>query len=132
MTSLGVTKLIINEQDVVVRTGKKVKYTPLELYGNMKELGKLFKDTITKYKEIIFDPDTPVCMVCLDKLRKQQVTGKKVYDQSLIDDKLRKLAWDRLQKNIVMDGDTMIDGRTSELLDPDVDSTWFLISTLSL
>ena len=97
-----------------------------------KELGKLFKDTITKYKEIIFDPDTPVCMVCLDKLRKQQVTGKKVYDQSLIDDKLRKLAWDRLQKNIVMDGDTMIDGRTSELLDPDVDSTWFLISTLSL
>ena len=97
-----------------------------------KELGKLFKDTITKYKEIIFDPDTPVCMVFLDKLRKQQVTGKKVYDQSLIDDKLRKLAWDRLQKNIVMDGDTMIDGRTSELLDPDVDSTWFLISTLSL
>ena len=88
------------------------------------ELGKLFKDTITKYKEIIFDPDTPVCTVCLDKLRKQQVIGKKVYDQSLIDDKLRKLSWDRLQKNIVMDGDTMIDGRTSELLDPEVDSTY--------
>ena len=88
------------------------------------ELGKLFKDTITKYKDIIFDADTPVCMVCLDKLRKQQVIGKKVYDQSFIDDKLRKLAWDRLQKNIVMDGDTMIDGRTSELLDPEVDSTY--------
>ena len=88
-----------------------------------KELEKLFKDTIRKYKEIIFDPDTPVCMVCLDKLRKQQVIGKKVYDQSLIDDKLRKLAWDRLQKNIVMDGGRMIDGRASEFLDPEVDST---------
>ena len=88
-----------------------------------KELEKLFKDTIRKYKEIIFDPDTPVCMVCLDKIRKQQVIGKKVYDQSLIDDKLRKLAWDRLQKKIVMDGGRMIDGRASEFLDPEVDST---------
>ena len=31
---LGVTKLIIHEQDVAVRTCKKVEYTPSELYGN--------------------------------------------------------------------------------------------------
>ena len=96
------------------------------------ELEDAIKDTITKYKEIIFGLDTPVCMACLAELQKQQVIDKNVYDQRLMNHTVRKLAWDRLQKNIVMDGDTMIDGRTSELLDPDVDSTWFLISTLSL
>ena len=30
----GVAKLIINEQDITVRTCKKVKYTPLKLYEN--------------------------------------------------------------------------------------------------
>ena len=40
-----------------------------------------------------------------------------------MDDTVRKLAWDRLQKSIVMDGDTMINRRTSEVLDPEVDST---------
>ena len=46
-----------------------------------------------------------------------------MYDQTLMDGTVRKLAWDRLQKNIVMDGDTMIDVRTGEMLDPEVDST---------
>ena len=32
------------------------------------EFGKATKDTITKYKKIIFDADTPVCMTCLDEL----------------------------------------------------------------
>ena len=39
---------------------------------------------------------------------------KKVYD----------LAWYRLQKNIVMDDDKMIDGRTGEELGPEVDLTY--------
>ena len=39
-------------------------------------------------------------------------------------DTLRKLAWEELQKNIVMDGDTMIDRRTGEVLDPEVDSAY--------
>ena len=56
------------------------------------ELEKAIKDTITKYKEIIFGPDTPVWMTWLDELRKQQVINQKVYDQKLIDDTLRKLA----------------------------------------
>ena len=38
------------------------------------ELRDAIKDTITRYKEIIFDSDTPVtCMACLDELRKQQI-----------------------------------------------------------
>ena len=62
-------------------------------------------------------------MTCLDELRKQQVIDKKVYYQKLMDDTLRKLVWDGLQKNIVKDGDTMIERRTGEVLDPEVDST---------
>ena len=62
-------------------------------------------------------------MTCLDELRKQQVIDKKVYNQKLMDDTLRKLVWDGLQKIIVKDGDTMIERRTGEVLDPEVDST---------
>ena len=42
-----------------------------------------------------------------------------------MDDMIRKLAWKGLQKNIVMDGDTMIDKRTSDVLGPEVDSTYW-------
>ena len=42
-----------------------------------------------------------------------------------MNDALRKLAWEELQKNIVMDGDTLIDRRTGEVLDPEVDSTYW-------
>ena len=42
-----------------------------------------------------------------------------------MDDTVRKLAWGGLQINIVMDGDAMIDGRTSEALDPVVDFTYW-------
>ena len=50
------------------------------------ELEKAIKDTITKYKEIIFLLDNPVCKACLNELRRQQVIDKKVYDQKLRDD----------------------------------------------
>ena len=53
-------------------------------------------------------------MACLDELRKQQM-----------EDTMRKLAREGLQKNIVMDSDTMIDKRTGEVLDPEVDSTYW-------
>ena len=62
------------------------------------ELEETIKDTITKYKEIIFGSDDPVCMACLDELRNYQVIDEKVYDQNLMDDMIRKLAWDKLQK----------------------------------
>ena len=38
---------------------------------------------------------------------------------------MRKLAWEELQKSIMMDGDTMIDNRTGEILGPEADSTYW-------
>ena len=64
-------------------------------------------------------------MACLNEFRKQQVIDEKVYDQNLMDDTVRKLAWEGLQKNMVMDGDMMIDRRTDEMLDPEVDSMYW-------
>ena len=63
-------------------------------------------------------------MACLDELRKKQVIDKKIYDQKLMEDTKRKLTLEGLQKNM-MDGDTMIDKRTGEVLDPEVDSTYW-------
>ena len=54
-------------------------------------------------------------MACLNEFRKQQTIDQHVYDQKLIDGMIRKLAWEGLQKNIVMDGDTMFDKRTGEV-----------------
>ena len=64
-------------------------------------------------------------MACLAELRKQQVIDKKIYDQKLMEDTMRKLAWEGLQKDIVIDGDTMIDKRTGAVLGPDVDTTYW-------
>ena len=64
-------------------------------------------------------------MVCLDELRKQQIIDQKIYDQNLMEDMMRKLAWETLQKNIVMDGNTIFDKRTGEVLNPEVDSTYW-------
>ena len=89
------------------------------------ELEEAIKDTIKGYKEIIFGSDTPFCMAFLKELRKQQIIDQQVYDQKLMEDMMRKLAWEGLRKTIVMDGDTMIDMRTGEVLDPEVDSTYW-------
>ena len=89
------------------------------------ELEEAIKDTITRYKEIIFGSDTLACMVCLEELWKQQAIDQHPYDQKLMEDTVRKLAWERLQRNIVMNGDKMIDKRTGEVLDPEVDSTYW-------
>ena len=85
------------------------------------ELEEAIKDTITGCKKIIFGSDNPACMVCLDELRKQQIIDQKIYDQNLMEDTVRKLAWKGLQK---MDSDTMIDKRTGDVLCPEVDSTY--------
>ena len=42
-----------------------------------------------------------------------------------MEDTMRKLVWKGLQENIVMDGDTMIDRRTGEVLDLEVDSAYW-------
>ena len=64
-------------------------------------------------------------MACLDELRRQQAIDQLVYDQKLMDDMTRKLAWEGLQKNIVIDGDKMIDKKMGEVLNPEVDSTYW-------
>ena len=56
-------------------------------------LEKAIKYTIIKYKKIIFGVDRPISIKFLDELKKQQVINKKVYDQKLMNDPLRKLAW---------------------------------------
>ena len=89
------------------------------------ELEEAIKDTIKVYKEIMFGSDTPVCMTCLNELRKQQAIDQHVYDQKLMDDTLRKLVWEGIQKNVVMNGDMRIDKRTGEVLNPEVDSTYW-------
>ena len=62
-------------------------------------------------------------MACLDEIGRQQVIDQYVYDQKLMEDTMRKLAWEGLQRNIVIDSDTMIYKRTGEVLNPEVDST---------
>ena len=89
------------------------------------ELEESIEDTITRYKEIIFSSVTPACIVCPDEFRKQQVIDQKVYDQKLMEDVMRKLAWEVLQNYIVMDSDAMIDKRTGEVLSLEVDSTYW-------
>ena len=89
------------------------------------ELEEAIRETITKFKEIIFGSDTTACTARLDELWRQQVIDQTVYDQKLMEDTMRKLAWERLQRNIVMDGDTMIGKRTSEVLNTKVDSTYW-------
>ena len=91
VTCLRVTK----KQMGVARLLEKAKELNIPRRNCMKtkqELEKTIKDTIVKYKEIIFGVDSPICIKCLDKLWKQQVIDEKVYDQKLMDDAVRKLA----------------------------------------
>ena len=103
---------------------KKLNIPRRNYMKTKEELEEAVKDTIKGYEEIIFVSDTPVYMACLDELQKQQVIDQHVYDQKLMDNTIRKLAWEGLQKNI-MDGDTMIDKGTGEALNHGLDSTYW-------
>ena len=111
-------------QTSLLELAKKLNVLPRNCMKTKKELEKAIKGTITRNKEIIFGSDTPSCMACLDEIRKQQIIVQKIYDQRLIGDTMRKLAWEGLQKNIAMDGDAIIDKRAGEVLNPEVDSTY--------
>ena len=104
---------------------KKLKTPRRNCMKTKEELEEVIKDAIKKFKEIVFGSDNPACMLCLEQLRKQNIIDQKIYDQKLIEYTMRKLPWEGLQKNIVMDGDTMIDKRTGEVFDPKVDSTYW-------
>ena len=77
----------------LLELAKKLDIPRRNCMKTKEELEEAIKDTITEYKEIISDSDTPACMACLDKLRKQQIIDQDVYDQRLMDDTLRKFAW---------------------------------------
>ena len=109
----------------LLELAKKLNIPRQNCMKTKEELEEAIKDTIKEYKEISFGLDTPICMACLNELRKQQTIDQHVNDQKLMDDMIRKLAWDGIQKNIVMDGDTMIDKRTGEVFGPEVDSTYW-------
>ena len=72
---------------------KLLKLLQEEKELNRNYLEKAIKYTIIKYKKIIFGVDRPISIKFLDELKKQQVINKKVYDQKLMNDALRKLAW---------------------------------------
>ena len=76
------------------------------------------------YKDIIFGSDSPTCMAYLEELRRQQVIDQKIYDQKLMENMMRKVTWEGLQRNIVIDGDRMIVKMTAEVLNPEVNSTY--------
>ena len=82
----------------LLELAKKLNIPRRNCMKTKEELEKATRDTITKYKEIIFGAHTPACMTCLNELRKKQVIDEKLQDQKLMDDTVRKLAWDGLQK----------------------------------
>ena len=82
----------------LLEPAKKLNIPRRNCMKTKQELEKATRDTIAKYKEIIFGADIPACMTCLSELRKKQVIDEKVQDQKLMDDTVRKLAWDGLQK----------------------------------
>ena len=75
---------------------KKLNIPSRNCMKKKEELEEAIKDTITRYKEIIFGSDKLACMACLDELRKQQVIDQKICEQKLMEDTMRKLAWEGL------------------------------------
>lgn len=49
-----------------------------------KEFQEAIKNTISKYKTIVFGADTLICTKCLNELRNQQVIDQIVYRKMLI------------------------------------------------
>ena len=82
----------------LLELAKKLNIPRQNCMKTKEELEEAIKDTITGYKKIIFCSGTPACMACLDELRKQQVIDQKIYDQKLMEDTMRKLAWEGLSK----------------------------------
>ena len=82
----------------MLELGKKLSITRRNCMKTKEEIEEAIKDTITGYKEIIFGSDIPASMARLAELRKQQVIDQKIYNQKLLDNAMRKLAWEGLKK----------------------------------
>ena len=57
----------------LLELAKKLNIPVRNCMKTKEELEEAIKDTITRYKEITFSSDTPVCIACLDELRKQRI-----------------------------------------------------------
>lgn len=87
--------------DKIVSTSKRVECSTSKCYVQQRSSKKPSKkDIIIEYKDIIFGVDTPFCTESLNELQKQQVNTETVYRKKLLEDTVRKLAWD----NIAEDG----------------------------
>ena len=82
----------------LLELAKKLNMPRRNCMKTKEELEEAIKGAITEYKQIIFSSDAPAFMACLDELRTQQIIDQKIYDQRLMEDTVRKLAWDELQK----------------------------------
>ena len=65
---------------LLLELAKKLNIPRRNCVKTKEEHDEAIKDTITRYKEIIFGSDTPACMACLVELGKQQVSNQKIYD----------------------------------------------------
>ena len=52
----------------LLELAKKLNIPRRNCMKTKEELEEAIKDTITRYKEIIFGSGTPACMACLDEL----------------------------------------------------------------
>ena len=61
-----------------------------------KELEKAIKDSIIKYKEIMFSVESRICTKCQYKIQKQDKFDEIVYRKKSLKNILKKMAWDKV------------------------------------
>ena len=58
-------------------------YPVKTVWKQNKSLKKLWKTPLSYIKRLPFVPDIPICIKCLDELRRQQVIDEKMYDHKI-------------------------------------------------
>ena len=65
----------MNKTNLLVKA-EELNVTRQNCMKTKKELEKTIKETIIKYKEIIFGVKNPICLKYFDELQKKQVLGE--------------------------------------------------------
>ena len=63
------------------------------------EIKEATVETGCNYKEIIFVNDFPICIECLNELRKNHEIDEKVHNLKLRENTVSELAWDKTFSN---------------------------------
>ena len=66
----------------LLELAKMLNIPPRNCMKTKEELDQATKDTITRWKEIIFGSGTLACIACLDELWKQQVIDQKIWSKA--------------------------------------------------